>query len=209
MIDLLDQERLLVHNDLSVPLSQVHSCFDVPSATSFYVGLVLTSSRQSGGRSLVLSKITVLYVFWLLVVFMNVSCFTCKPRQAGFPVDWDPCMYSSHSSPFPACMAPLVCRQSCAYLKCLWGVVRSLSARVKKHDTPAGYNYPVPATVTMLALQSVPEGEAPRSRLWTPNRWIHDTTPPYGTVSHVYRNYYIHMLPALASLRHWLKLFCR
>lgn len=45
LIDLLDQESLLVHNDLSVPLSQVHSCFDVPSATSFYVGLLLPSSR--------------------------------------------------------------------------------------------------------------------------------------------------------------------
>lgn len=85
-------------------------------------------------------------------------------------------------------MAPLVCHQSCAYSKRPWGVVRSLSAQVKKHDTPAGYNYPVPAAVTVLALQSVPEGEAPHSWLWTPNRWIHDTTPPYGTVNHIYRN---------------------
>lgn len=72
--------RSLSQNDLLVPLSQVNSCFDAPSITSLYVGLLQTVLLQSlmlWGRWYLIADL-------YLVGFMNLLPVN---QGRGFPAD--------------------------------------------------------------------------------------------------------------------------
>lgn len=86
--------------------------------------------------------------------------------------------YPCHLSLSSLYLSPCSCRLCHAHFKRLWGcLVRLLSAEVKKHDMPSGYNYPMPATITVVPLQSFPEGRghgAHTASPYPPEKWIYD-----------------------------------
>lgn len=67
-----------------------------------------------------------------------------------------------------------------------------LSAEVKKHDMPLGHNYPMPATITVVPLQSFPGGRGCRAHTASPYPpWVMDLwypPSPYGAIGHIYIN---------------------
>lgn len=58
----------------------------------------------------------------------------------------------------PSIQLPAVAVYGTLVLNACGVLVLFLSAEVKKHDMPLGHNYPMPATITVVSLQSFPEG---------------------------------------------------
>lgn len=90
--------------------------------------------------------------------FRLAAKFRCKPdmtQNSQYLFLFYPC----HLFLSSLYLSPCSCRLCHAHFKRLWGcLVQFLSAEVKKHDMPSGYNYPMPATITVVPLQSFPEG---------------------------------------------------
>lgn len=74
-----------------------------------------------------------------------------------------PGVSSSHTRTGSSCLPPKL-----NSLEAPVGCCEIARARVRNHDMPAGSNYPVPGAVTVLALQSVPEGTAPADGVMIP-----------------------------------------